>query len=118
MSREITSINQRDGRYTQGGITDSFPNRLGWWERRTIPKDDSDIYLIVSKRGEGRPDLISDQIYGSAYYAWFIMQYNSIVDPVEELVTGKKLRLPIPSRLKINIINQSLKNNVITRKSS
>lgn len=118
MSREISSIDQKDGRYIQGGMTDSFPDRLGWWERYKIQKDDSDIRLIVSKRGEGRPDLISHQIYGTAYYAWFIMQYNSIIDPVEELVKGKELRLPLPSRLKINIMNQSLKKNVRHRTKS
>jgi hypothetical protein len=118
MSREITSINQKEGRYTQGGITDKFPSRLGWWERRIIPKDDSDIYHIITKRGEGRPDLISYDVYKDAYYAWFIMQYNSIVDPTEELVKGKRLRLPTPSRLKINIIHRNLNKNVRSRKSS
>jgi len=118
MSREIKSINQKEGRYTQGGITDVFPNRIGWWERQSIQKHDSDIYHIVTKRGEGRPDLISYDVYENAYYAWVIMQYNSIVDPTEELVKGKRLRLPTSSRLKLNIVNRNFNKNVRTTKSS
>lgn len=119
MSRESTSLKQRNGRYTQGGFSDYFPEsfetnaqkeRVGWWERRKIPTNFDDIFVIVSKGNESRPDLISYQVYGEPDFAWLVMQYNNIVDPVQELLRGTTIRLPTASRLKIYIINRTLPN--------
>lgn len=41
-----------------------------------------------------RPDLVSRVVYGSFHYGWLIMDYNNILDPYEELVTGVVLQIP------------------------
>lgn len=103
MSRETKSIYQKKGRYNKGGTTTEYSDRLGWWERSNMTQSDTDITYILSSRLEGRPDLIAYTIYGNAYYWWVVMQYNHIVDPVTELVKGKAIVLPTPTRLK-NVI--------------
>lgn len=109
MARYDNSLRQNKARYTQGGITDNLGTRIGWWERQKFPKESSDIYLKVSKRGEGRPDIIAYQVYGDQYYAWLVMQYNSIVDPVTEIVKGTLLRLPTPTRVRTSIVTRTLR---------
>jgi len=53
-----------------------------------------------SKRGKVpamvayRPDLISNIFYNSPGYWWYIMQYNGITDPFEELGPGKPISIP------------------------
>lgn len=115
MSRQITSIRQENGRYTQGGITDYHPTtignisseRLGWWEKRYINTRYDDVFFVISKANESRPDLISYHVYGKSEFAWLIMQYNNVVDPIEELLRGTKIRLPHPNRLKLQIIGKT-----------
>jgi hypothetical protein len=118
MTRQVTSLRQRNGRYSQGGYTDhhpeifgveSFPERLGWWEKRNIARNYDDIFLVIPKSTEGRPDLISYHVYGEPVYGWLVMQYNSIVDPIQELKRGITIRLPTPSRLRIYIISRPLR---------
>ena len=43
---------------------------------------------------EYRPDLISNIFYNSPGYWWYIMQYNGITDPFEELGPGKPISIP------------------------
>ena len=51
--------------------------------------------LIVPAGYEGRPDLISYQAYGIVDYWWVICAANNIIDPFEQLIAGKQLRIPI-----------------------
>lgn len=92
------SINNQQGRFTQGGKSTQFENRLGWWERRIIPQADDDIFLTISARYDRRPDLVSFDFYGKALYQWMVLQYNNIVDVNTEFVVGKEIRLPSKSR--------------------
>jgi len=43
---------------------------------------------------ENRPDLISDIFYDTPGYWWYILQYNGIVDPFEELSAGDIIHIP------------------------
>lgn len=74
----------------------------------------SDVNVIISKRAEARPDIIAYQIYGDAKLAWLVMQYNDIVDPEEEMLRGKQLVLPLPSR--VNFTMMSRPRGGITRR--
>jgi len=51
--------------------------------------------LIVPAGYEGRPDLISHQVYGIVDYWWVICAANNIIDPFEQLIAGKQIRIPI-----------------------
>ena len=44
---------------------------------------------------EGRPDLIANKVYGTPHLWWVILAANDIIDPFEELLAGKKIKLPI-----------------------
>lgn len=100
-------------RYTQGGIVDRFPNRLGWWERRIIEQDDTDINITVLPQEAGRPDLIAARAYGKATLMWLVLQYNNIVDIQTEIVPGKELRLPTEQRVNIDVLNRPAGGNRI-----
>lgn len=101
-----SSIQNTNSRYVQGGVTDTFRSRLGWWERRTFPKKQDDILFIVKKKHENRADIIANDVYGNDRLDWLVLQYNTIVDPVEELIAGKVLLLPAVSRIH-TILTQS-----------
>ena len=56
--------------------------------------------FIKSKRGrvpamvENRPDLISNIFYDTPGYWWYIMQFNGITDPFEQLNAGDEINIP------------------------
>ncbi len=107
------SVEQQYGRYVQGGETDRYSNRLGWWERREIPKREDDHRLVVFSGEAGRPDLISFRAYGTARYAWLVLQYNTIVDPITELATGSEILVPDESPLLLDIMTKTTGGNRI-----
>ena len=51
--------------------------------------------LTVPAGFEGRPDLISYEVYGIVDYWWVICAANNIIDPFEQLLAGKQIRIPI-----------------------
>lgn len=106
------ATDNRNSRYVQGGTTDIYSNRLGWWERKTLERQDDDIRIIIRQSEGKRPDLISFRIYGKAIYSWVVLQYNNIVDPETELLHGKELFLPTQKRLILDIITKPPGGNI------
>ena len=49
---------------------------------------------IVPSFTDQRPDLISNIFYDSPGYWWYVMQYNGISDPFEELKSGSNISIP------------------------
>lgn len=94
-----SSLDNKRTRYTQGGTTERFTNRLGWWERKIMPKMDTDIEFLVSGKYVGRPSLIAKDVYGSDFYSWIVLQYNTILDIDTELTEGTIITLPAPDRI-------------------
>lgn len=94
-------------RYTQGGTSDVFNNRVGWWERRNLPKHETDIFFDIDRSTEFRPDLIAHRVYRNSKYAWVVLQFNNIVDIREELIEGKTITLPSSERLQSVVLSQS-----------
>lgn len=113
-SRYNNASTSSTSRYTQGGEVDVYPNRLGWWERRIIPKSDTDVTIVVQPNEDRRPDLIAYNMYKRADLAWLVMQYNDIVDPEVELRTGVTLRLPTMRRVTLDVLTQGVGGNRIT----
>jgi len=105
-NKSTKSTNNRNGRYVQGGTTEIYNNRTGWWERRKFERQDDDIRFIVGAGEIGRPDAISYLVSGKAAYAWLVLQYNNIIDVETELVHGKELFLPTQQRLILDIITK------------
>lgn len=107
-----SSLKKRYCRYAQGGNTDVFPNKLGWWERFDLTDNhDNDIVIDkLPKTYERRPDLLAFDIYGRSDYDWVILQYNNIVDIEEEFITGSQLVLPNKMRVNVDIMSNSSRN--------
>lgn len=98
------STDNNKSRYLQGGETQILEKRLGWWERKIIPKRDDDLKFVITDKYVGRPDLISYDVYQTPDLMWLVLQYNNILDPTLEIVEGKELTLPTPSRVILSIL--------------
>jgi len=119
MAYTIDGINNnatesRNSRYVQGGLTDIYNNRLGWWEKRVLTKDFGNFTFEVLEHEQARPDLISQRLYGKPIYAWLILQYNNIADPETELVIGAIFDAPTQQRLIMDINTKPEGGNIIT----
>lgn len=103
-----TSVQNRESRYTQGGETTAYENRLGWWERDidTFAHDATDLIVTIPPQYDKRPDQMAFEYYGRASFQWLVLQYNSIVDINEEFRAGKEIRLPEPSRAALTFFNK------------
>lgn len=102
------SVENRESRYVQGGETETFDNRLGWWERDifTVSQDASDIFLTIAPQYDKRPDRLAFDMYGRSGLQWLVLQYNHIVDINEEFIAGREIRLPDPSRASLTFLNK------------
>ncbi len=102
------SVQNRESRYTQGGETETFDNRLGWWERdiNNLSPDASDLFITIAPQYDKRPDRLAFDMYGRSGLQWLVLQYNSIVDINEEFISGKEIRLPDPSRATLTFLNK------------
>lgn len=107
------STDNKNSRYVQGGITDVYSNKLGWWERTPIPYSDDDIMLTIDLKYSGRPSLLAYDLYGKDTLMWIVLQYNNIVDIEEEFVEGKEIRAPRPERVFFQILNKTQDSNYI-----
>ncbi len=102
------SVESRESRYVQGGETETFDKRLGWWERDiiTVSQDASDIFITIASQYDKRPDRLAFDMYGRSGLQWLVLQYNSIVDINEEFIAGREIRLPEPSRASLTFLNK------------
>lgn len=107
------SVNNANSRYIQGGVTDVFPNRLGWWERQSIPPALDDIRVQVQPEEDGRPDLMAFRLYGNPKIDWVILMFNTIQDIEVEFVTGKTFNVPSAPRVSREILGKSPGGNII-----
>jgi hypothetical protein len=107
------SSKQRKSRYTQGGVVDVYPNRLGWWEARTIPRAIDDITVIIQPEEDMRPHRVAYRMYRNDKLAWLVLQYNRIVDLTEEFRAGQKIIIPSERRVHTDLLNRSNSGNTI-----
>lgn len=95
-------------RYSQGGPTEQWRERLGWWERDlgTLRKDDTDLFITLTAKYDKRPDTLAADWFGSSLLMWLVLQFNSIVDINEEFIAGKVIRLPTTTRVMFDYLNK------------
>jgi hypothetical protein len=84
----------KTSRYVMGGVSEREEDRLGWWERKIFEKDPNDKFIVVTGRHVHRIDLLAHDFLGDSKLWWIIAQYNSLIDPYEEMQEGKYLRIP------------------------
>ena len=58
-----------------------------------LPEDPSDQYYFVDASKQYRPDLISNEVYGSPIYYWVILSCNNLISPLQ-VAANLTLRLP------------------------
>jgi hypothetical protein len=113
-TRTNISTDNRMSRYVQGGLSDKFSNRIGWWERYSFEKREDDLRFVIQTHQEKRPDLIAFDAYGKTSLMWLVLQYNAIVDTETELYVGRELRLPTQRRVMIEILTKQVGGNPVT----
>lgn len=104
-----STYNLKNGRYVLGGSTEVSEFALEWWNKVDLKKDPTDLIYIMETKYEGKPHMLGYVFYGDDGLSWIIYQYNSILDPFEELVTGKLLLIPTLERIKKELISPNLK---------
>ena len=97
---ETNSTLLQNSRYVAGGATEVNPTALEWWERTVFTLDESDTTFVVDNKSAGRLDLIAKAHLGDDSLWWLIAQYNMLLDPYEEVVIGRVLRIPTAARAK------------------
>jgi hypothetical protein len=105
-----TSSATSNTRFTVGGTVEMNGRYLGWWERTPLTFASDDIIVTLNPRYDQRPDLLAYDIYGKETYAWLVLQYNNIIDVVEEFTTGTSVRLPSQKRLQAILVTNNSSN--------
>jgi hypothetical protein len=63
--------------------------------RSSIPTSSKDKYFVLTPGYEYRPDLLSQDAYGTPDFWWKIMQANGIYD-IFDFISGLNVRIPSP----------------------
>ena len=95
----MNSTQFKQSRYVSGGQTEVNSRALEWWERKEFQRDSSDRQYTIEQTTQNRLDLISKLFLGDEKLAWFIAQYNFILDPLSECIPGRVLFIPEQGRI-------------------
>lgn len=77
-------------------LTPTYTWYLDTWIPREIPRNDFDKIEIIPPEFDQRPDLMSQQVYGTPRLWWvFCMRNpNLITDPIHDFVAGLEIYIP------------------------
>lgn len=67
---------------TNVGQKITLTNILRRFKIRSDVKDRADVYYEYDVQAGDRPDTIAEKYYGSSDYAWIVLHYNDIEDPI------------------------------------
>ena len=101
-------------RFTQGGEADRFATRVGWWERRVLREDDTDLKIQIRPNEDRKPHLVAFRLYQDPTLSWLVLQFNKIVDVETQFRAGTEIRLPTERRVYLDILNQQTGGNVVS----
>lgn len=78
---------------------------LSFWNGNYPIYSSSDNILLLETKYDKRPDLLSNDLYGSPNWWWIFMIYNpdKIQDPIYDFVPGISIRIPNKSNLPSSI---------------
>ncbi len=79
--------------YIQTPIKDWY---LDIWTPREVPSSDFDKILIIPPEYNQRPDLLSQEEYGTPRLWWVfcVRNPNLMTDPINDFVTGLEIFVP------------------------
>lgn len=98
---EKNSTLVRNSRYVSGGESEVNQNAIEWWERSSFTTNSDDTTYVVEKKFVGRLDLIAALFLGEPRYWWLVAQYNSVLDPFDEIEEGRILYIPSLDRVRL-----------------
>jgi len=90
------------------GVNDIYYNTptkddlfLSFYEPRPISTDVSDLWIVVEKRHEFRPYVLSYDLYANNRLWWVFsrLNMNELIDPIRDMREGLVLRVPTPERM-------------------
>ena len=98
---ENTNIDPRQfvtpsSRYLESKVIYYTENKLlsfNTYKKTNIPLSNTDKYATIGPGVEYRPDLVSQQAYGTVDFWWKILEANEMKD-VWEFKSGKNIRIP------------------------
>jgi len=73
--------------------TEIIDHKLQYWIPPSVNFDRNRTYSIPVDE-VGRPDKISQTVYGSDSYDWLILYYNKVLNPFTDLNIGRVLKIP------------------------
>jgi hypothetical protein len=82
-----------------GGSVELNSVGLGFWTRKPLQRRSDDLFEVLTEQTYRRLNIITKKVYGKDSLAWLVLQYNNIIDPIEELKPGVVVALPHPSRI-------------------
>lgn len=69
---------------------------LDIWVPRDVPKNEFDEIYIIPPAYDQRPDLLSQEKYGTPRLWWVfaVRNPNILIDPIEDFVSGLEIFIP------------------------
>jgi len=92
-SRELVSALSRYANATVIRYGDRNLLTFKTYKKANSPLSSGDRFTVIKSGTEYRPDLLSQQFYGTVEFWWKIMEANNIKD-VFEFKSGTNIRLP------------------------
>jgi hypothetical protein len=75
-------------------LSDTGKLRYGLWEPPDVTIRGSEVIYTVTPEFEHRPELVSKKFYDTTSFWWAIMNVNSILLPIRDMVAGIALVIP------------------------
>lgn len=74
---------------------------MGPYRNRPIPPSVDDKEMVITPQYEHRPDLLSNDLYGTPAYWWIFTVRNrsKLNHPIWDMTVGKKIMVPTVSHL-------------------
>lgn len=87
--------------YAQTPQENQYLEYLGFWNGTFVEPSSTDGLLLIQAKYNNRPDLLSNDLYGSTAYWWIFTMYNpdQIQDPIYDLKAGMTIRFPNKNNL-------------------
>lgn len=118
MAQNKHSAYEKGGRYVNGGVVEVSQDKLEWWEHQPIASADTDRVYVIEEEYHQRPDKLAAITYGDSRLGWVLLQANSIIDVVDEFVTGRTIIIPTKDRVQNAILGRKIGGIPTTRNGS
>ncbi len=94
----MAKIHKANSPYYTTPIKDFY---LDLWKNRNIPPQSDDQLITLEAKYEGRPDLLSFDLYGTPRLWWVfaIRNMDILIDPVEDMKAGMQIFAPTKDRI-------------------